>query len=159
MAVEHETLIALTTDIVTSHVGNNNVAADMLGPLIRDVFAALQAAGEPAAPVAPEKPVGAVSVRASVKPDRLISMIDGKPYRMLKRHLSLHGYTSQTYREAYGLAADYPMVAAEYAQKRRELAHQIGLGRKAKVEEAKPARKPRAKKSAIVSADNADTAN
>lgn len=154
MAVEHETLLTLTTDIVTAHLANNPVPADLVGTLIHGVFAALQAAGEPASAVEPAKPIGAVSARASLKPDRLISMIDGKPYRMLKRHLALNGYTPQSYREAFGLAADYPMVAAEYAERRRELAHQIGLGRKPEAveakavvdEEAKPARKPRAKK-------------
>lgn len=157
MAVEHETLLALTTDIITAHLAHNPVAQDAVGTLIQDVFAALQAASRPAAavePAIPARPVGAVSVRASLKPDRLISMIDGKPYRMLKRHLALNGYTPQSYRAAFGLAADYPMVAPEYAERRRELAHQIGLGRKPKAveakavvdEKAKPARKLRAKK-------------
>jgi predicted transcriptional regulator len=159
LAINHETLLTLTTDIVTAHLANNPVTQDMVGKLVQDVFAALQAAGAPVEaidPVKSAKPVGAVSVRASLKPDRLISMIDGKPYRMLKRHLALHGYTPQSYRAAFGLAADYPMVAAEYAERRRELAHQIGLGRKPKAveakgvvdEEAKPARKRRAKKAA-----------
>ncbi|AXB75923.1 MucR family transcriptional regulator [Novosphingobium sp. P6W] len=150
MAADTENLIALTADIVAAHVSHNSVAPEALSSLIENVFLALQAAGAPAADDQPAKPVGAVSARASVKADRLISMIDGKPYKMLKRHLSLNGYTPQSYRETFGLPRDYPMVAAEYAQKRRDLAHKIGLGRKPKEELKKPARKPRLKKAAAV---------
>ena len=73
----------------------------------------------------------AVTVRKSLSsPDNLISLIDGKPYKTLKRHLSGHGLTPAEYRERYGLKSDYPMVAPAYAAKRRELAKKIGLGRK-----------------------------
>jgi predicted transcriptional regulator len=73
----------------------------------------------------------AVTVRKSLSsPDDLISLIDGKPYKTLKRHLSTHGLTPAEYRERYGLKADYPMVAPTYAATRRELAKKIGLGRK-----------------------------
>ena len=146
MAIENETLVTLTADIVSAHVTNNPVQAADLPNLIQVVFGALQSVGEPPAPAEPEKPKGAVSVRASVKPEHIVSMIDGKPYKMLKRHLSLHGYTPESYRETFGLPRDYPMVAADYAEKRRMLAKQIGLGRKPKASPVKPARKPRAKK-------------
>lgn len=145
MPLDNETLIAFTTDIVTAHVSNNTVDTSSLPRLIQNVFGALQATGAPSLAAEPEKPKGMVSIRASVKPDRLISMIDGKPYKMLKRHLSLNGYTPESYREAFGLPKDYPMVSAEYAEKRRTLAHKIGLGRKPK-EIIKPVKKPRAKK-------------
>jgi predicted transcriptional regulator len=73
----------------------------------------------------------AVSVRRSLASrDHLISMIDGKPYKTLKRHLAGHGLTPAQYRERYGLKADYPMVAESYAELRRGLAKKIGLGRK-----------------------------
>ena len=73
----------------------------------------------------------AVTVRKSLSsPDNLISLIDGKPYKTLKRHLSMHGLTPAQYRERYGLKSDYPMVAPAYAATRRELAKKIGLGRK-----------------------------
>lgn len=144
MPLDNETLIDLTAEIVTAHVSHNNVSVDNVAGVIQNVFTALQGLGETVETVA-EKPTGAVSIRASVKPDHLFSMIDGKPYKMLKRHLSLHGYTPQSYREVFNLPKDYPMVSAEYAEKRRDLALKIGLGRKAKVE-AKPARKPRASK-------------
>lgn len=149
MTLNRETLINLTADIASAHVSNNPVSASDVGPMIERIYGALQALGTPAADPAAEKPVAAVSVRASIKPTHLVSMIDGKPYKMLKRHLSLHGYTPESYRAAFDLPRDYPMVAAEYAEKRRALAMSIGLGRKPKpLEEAKPARKPRAKKAA-----------
>jgi predicted transcriptional regulator len=146
MPLDNETLIDLTADIVAAHVSNNSVAVDRVADVIQNVFSALQRLGETVEPVA-EKPTGAVSVRASVKPDYLLSMIDGKRYKMLKRHLSLNGYTPESYREAFNLPRDYPMVSAEYAEKRRGLALKIGLGRKAKAQ-AKPTGKPRATKAA-----------
>jgi len=85
-----------------------------------------------------EEPTGAdetfepaVSVRKSLASrDRIISLIDGKPYKTLKRHLANNGLTPAQYRERYGLKSDYPMVAPAYAEQRRELAKAIGLGRK-----------------------------
>jgi predicted transcriptional regulator len=82
-----------------------------------------------AAPV--QEYVPAVTVRKSLSSrDHLISLIDGKPYKTLKRHLSTHGLTPAEYRERYGLKPDYPMVSVSYAQTRRDLAKKIGLGRK-----------------------------
>ena len=72
----------------------------------------------------------AVAVRASVKPDYIVSLIDGRKLKSLKRHLASHGLTPKEYRDRYGLKADYPMVAPNYAEKRRDLAKKIGLGRK-----------------------------
>jgi predicted transcriptional regulator len=75
----------------------------------------------------------AVTVRKSLaSPDHIISMIDGKPYRSLKRHLGRHGLTPDQYRQRYGLKADYPMVAPAYSEQRRAMAHKIGLGAKAR---------------------------
>ncbi|MDO6414346.1 MucR family transcriptional regulator [Sphingomonas sp. BIUV-7] len=140
-------LITLTADIVSAHVANNSVHAGEIANLIATVHASLSGLGTPAAPATPEKPKGAVSARASVKPGHLISMIDGKPYKMLRRHISQHGYTPESYREAFDLARDYPMVASDYAEQRRALAHKIGLGRKPKAVEAptpaKRGRKPK----------------
>lgn len=148
MAIEKDTLVTLTADIVMAHISNNTVASNDVPGMIQNVYDALETLGAPAAEVQ-EKPKGAVTIRASIKPDHLVSMIDGKGYKMLKRHIALNGYTPETYREAFDLPRDYPMVAASYAEKRRNLAVKIGLGRKAKqapVEAPKPARKPRAKK-------------
>ena len=124
-----ETLITLTSDIVAAHVSNNSVSVDDVPTLIQNVYGAL--AGLGAAPQAEEKLQPAVSVRASVKNDHLVCLEDGKKMKMLKRHLMTdHGLTPAEYRTRWGLAADYPMVAPDYAEKRRVLAKQIGLGRK-----------------------------
>lgn len=151
MPTDPELLLSLTADIVSAHVGNNSVSASDVPMLIQNVFGALQQIQEPVAP-SPEKPQGAVSVRASIKPDYLVSMIDGKQYKMLRRHLSRNGYTPESYREAFGLPKDYPMVAAGYAARRSELAITNGLGRKPKVvsaEAPKPTKAPRARKLSV----------
>jgi predicted transcriptional regulator len=73
----------------------------------------------------------AVSVRKSLaSPDHIVSMIDGKPYKTLRRHLARHGLTPEQYRERYSLKRDYPMVSDSYSQVRRDMAKKIGLGRK-----------------------------
>ena len=126
---QNEMLITLTADIVTAHVANNNVEVGDLPALIQNVHGAL--AGLGTEPQVEEKPEPAVSVRASVKNDHLVCLEDGKKMKMLKRHLLTdHGMTPEEYRERWNLPADYPMVAPEYADKRRELAKKIGLGRK-----------------------------
>jgi len=124
-----ETLITLTSDIVAAHVSNNSVSVDEVPALIQNVYGAL--AGLGSAPVAEERPEPAVSVRASVKSDHIVCLEDGKKMKMLKRHLMTdHGLTPAEYRTRWGLPADYPMVAPDYAEKRRVLAKEIGLGRK-----------------------------
>jgi predicted transcriptional regulator len=123
--------IELTGDIVASYVANNQIASRDVAGLIAATYEALTGLG--AAPVAaePEAPKPAVSARKSLaSPDHIISMIDGKPYRMLTRHLKTNGHTPKSYREAFGLPNDYPMTATTYSEKRRELAKKIGLGRK-----------------------------
>ncbi|QDM40627.1 MucR family transcriptional regulator [Altererythrobacter sp. TH136] len=125
-----EMLITLTADIVAAHVSNNDVRVADVPALIATVHQALSGLGTPVE--APEaRPEPAVSVRASVKRDHLVCLEDGKKMKMLKRHLMTdHGMTPAIYRERWGLGADYPMVAPEYAERRRDLAVQIGLGRK-----------------------------
>jgi len=141
-----ETLITLTADIVAAHVSNNSVAVNDLPALIANVHGALATLSEPA--VAEEvKPEPAVSVRASIKPDYIVCLEDGKKLKMLKRHLmTQYQMTPADYRAKWGLPSDYPMVAPNYAAQRKELAHKIGLGRKPRAEAAapaKPARTPR----------------
>jgi len=124
-----ETLITLTSDIVAAHLSNNNVTVDEVSTLIQNVYGALHGLGT--VTQEEEKPEPAVSVRASVKPDHLVCLEDGKKMKMLKRHLMTdHGMSPAEYRARWGLPADYPMVAPEYAEKRRTLAKEIGLGRK-----------------------------
>jgi|SRR5215210_7073550 predicted transcriptional regulator len=126
----HETLITLTSDIVAAHVGYNNVGVAELPQLIGNVYSALAALGAPAAePEAPPQP--AVPVRSSVKKDKIICLEDGMELKMLKRHLMTHhAMTPEQYRQRWKLPADYPMVAPDYAETRRDLAKKIGLGRK-----------------------------
>ena len=126
---EHEMLITLTADIVTAHVANNNVDGETLPSLIENVYGALVGLGN--VEEEDNRPEPAVSVRASVKSDHLVCLEDGKKMKMLKRHLMTdHGLTPEEYRDRWNLPADYPMVAPEYAEKRRDLAKKIGLGRK-----------------------------
>jgi predicted transcriptional regulator len=125
-----EGLISFTTDIVSSYVANNSLSTEHVTSLIADVYSALSGLGERAA--APEaRPEPAVSIRSSVKRDHIVCLEDGKKMKMLKRHLMTdHGLTPDAYRARWGLASDYPMVAPDYADKRRDLAKKIGLGRK-----------------------------
>jgi len=125
-----ETLITLTSDIVAAHVSNNDVSVDDVPALITNVFSALSGLGEEPDPV-DERPDPAVSIRASVKPDYIVCLEDGKKLKMLKRYLRTnYDMTPEEYRDRWNLPADYPMVAPNYAAKRRELAKKIGLGRK-----------------------------
>lgn len=125
----NEMLVTLTADIVAAHVSNNSVAISDLSLLINNVHAALSGLGS--APVVEEKLVPAVSIRTSVKPDFIVCLEDGKKLKMLRRHLMTHyGMTPDDYRAKWGLPADYPMVAPNYAEKRRALAKEIGLGTK-----------------------------
>ena len=125
-----ETLITLTSDIVAAHVSNNSVAVGDMPQLIANVHGALTKLGAPE-PIMVAAPEPAVSIRASIKPDYIICLEDGKKLKMLKRHLMTHyGMTPDDYRAKWGLPRDYPMVAPNYAEQRRSLAMQIGLGRK-----------------------------
>lgn len=125
-----ETLITLTSDVVAAHVSNNSVSVEDVPVLIEKVFGALSGLGKNTAEAA-APPEPAVSIRSSVKPDYVVCLDCGKKMKMLKRHLSTdHGLTTDEYRQRWGLQADYPLVAPNYAEKRRDLAKKIGLGRK-----------------------------
>src|SRR4051794_30861660 len=125
-----DTLLTLTADIVAAHVSNNSVAVNDLPNLIQNVHSALAGISGGGA-AAEEKPEPKVSIRASVKPDYIVCLEDGKKLKMLKRHLMTHySMTPDQYRQKWGLAADYPMVAPNYAEQRRMLAKSIGLGTK-----------------------------
>ena len=123
-----DTLLTLTADIVAAHVSNNSVAVSDLPNLIQNVHSALTGiSGNGAAPE--PKPEPKVSIRSSVKPDYIVCLEDGKRLKMLKRHLMTHyNMTPDQYRQKWGLSADYPMVAPNYAEQRRTLAKKIGLG-------------------------------
>ncbi|KJS42221.1 MAG: MucR family transcriptional regulator [Rhodospirillaceae bacterium BRH_c57] len=130
-------MLSLTAEIVAAHVGNNSVPVNELPQLIADVHRALSNVGS--APVQPERPTPAVPVKKSVTPDYIICLEDGKKLKMLKRHLkTAYNMTPEEYRERWGLPADYPMVAPNYAEHRSTLAKKIGLGTKARRRPAKP---------------------
>jgi predicted transcriptional regulator len=123
-------LIALVADIVASHVSNNSVAISDLPTLISNVHGALSAIAM-GPDQTPEVQQPKVPVRSSIKPDYIVCLEDGKRLKMLKRHLMTHfQMTPDEYRRKWGLNADYPMVAPNYAEQRRKLAKSIGLGRK-----------------------------
>ena len=124
-----EDLLALTVDIVASHVSNNSVAVDELPNLIGQVFSTLRDLNNKGT-IAEAAPEPFVPVKKSITPDYLICLEDGKKLKMLKRHLKTrYDMTPDDYRERWGLSADYPMVAPNYAKQRRDLAKKIGLGR------------------------------
>jgi len=124
-------LIALTVDVVANFVTHNAIEPGELPAFIASTHAAIAAiaAGDPpvSQPATLREP--AVSVRKSLASrEHILSLIDGKPYRSLKRHLRAHGLTPQQYREQFGLRPDYPMVAPAYSEARRAIAERFGLG-------------------------------
>ena len=127
--------IELTADIVSAYVSNNSIPASELANLLASVHTAVSglAAGgtNKAAEDAVEKPTPA-QIKKSITPDVLISFEDGKPYKTLRRHLTLRGLTPEAYRAKHGLSADYPMTAASYSAQRSELARSLGLGQQRK---------------------------
>ncbi len=122
--------VGLAADIVSSYVANNNLQVAELPALIASVHASLTALGRPAEAPVEETRATPAQIRKSVTPDHLMSFIDGKPYRSLKRHLTSQGMTPAEYRQKFGLPHDYPMVAASYAAQRSALAKSLGLGQR-----------------------------
>ncbi len=129
--VQTKTLLELTTQIVSAHVGKNQVQSGNLPALIEQVYGALKSVGQEPAPAPVEKQQPFVSAKRSIFPDYIICLEDGRKLKTLKRHLrSTFGLSPDQYREKWGLPADYPMVAPNYAEHRSRLAKQLGLGRK-----------------------------
>ncbi len=126
-------LIDLTADIVSAYVANNTVASSDLPKLINDVYGALFQTENVASEPEPEPLKPAVTIKKSVTPDYIICLEDGKKFKSLKRHLrTQYDMTPEEYREKWGLDADYPMVAPNYAASRSELAKKMGLGQQRK---------------------------
>jgi predicted transcriptional regulator len=122
-------VLGLTAQIVSAHVSNNSISPDALTTLIQDVYRTLSGVGKE--PTQPDKPQPAVPIKKSVFPDHIICLEDGKKLKMLKRHLkTAYNMSPEQYRERWGLAPDYPMVAPNYARHRSSLAKKIGLGTK-----------------------------
>jgi predicted transcriptional regulator len=115
--------------IVAAYVSNNSVPSAELPTLISSIYSALSGLGQGGASEAPQvEKLTPAQIRKSVTPDALISFIDGKPYKTLKRHLSTHGMTIEEYRMRFGLPRDYPSTAANYSAQRSALAKSTGLG-------------------------------
>lgn len=128
--ISREELLALTSEIVSSYVANNTLPAAEIPEVIEQVFKTLSSVGSENALHA-DRPKPAVPIKKSVMPDYIVCLEDGKKLKMLKRHLkTAYGMTPEEYRERWGLPADYPMVAPEYAKKRSALAKDIGLGKR-----------------------------
>jgi predicted transcriptional regulator len=135
MNEDRNSLLSQTSSIVVAAIAAGTVrSSGDITALIGGVYVALESAGaSQGVPVTETvEHVGAVSPRKSLAdPAHIISMIDGKPYKTLRRHLTTHGMTPEQYRERYNLKADYPMVAPNYSESRRAMAKKIGLGTKA----------------------------
>ena len=136
--------VELATELTIAWLSNSNtrVQANEVPAFLERMHQSLESLSAPTVTaqeaLVEETFTPAVSVRRSLaNPDFIISMIDGKPYRTLRRHLTTNGLTPDEYRARYGLKSDYPMIAPNYSEARRDMAKKIGLGRKAKaVEEA-----------------------
>lgn len=130
--IENAEIMELTTEIVASYVSNNTVASADLAAVIQDVYRAMTSLGTQAMQM--ERPKPAVPVKKSITPDFIICLEDGKKLKMLKRHLkTAYNMSPEDYRERWGLGADYPMVAPNYAKHRSSLAKKIGLGTKPRI--------------------------
>ena len=123
--------VELAADIVSAYVAKNSLPVAELPALLASVHAALNGltSGAPQAAADEIEKATPSQIRKSITPDALISVIDGRSYKTLKRHLSGHGLDPHSYRQRFGLPGDYPMVCANYAAQRSELAKAIGLGR------------------------------
>lgn len=129
-SVDRSELLELTSEIVAAYAGNNALPSSDLPQLIQTVYDTLSGVGSTDAPLeAEQKP--AVPIKKSVGQSEIICLECGKGQKMLKRHLATaHGLTPEEYRAKWRLPYDYPMVAPDYAETRRKLAKEIGLGRK-----------------------------
>ncbi len=126
--ISRDELLVLTTEIVSSYVSNNILGADDIPAVIEKVYKGLSTVASDSV-VAADRPQPAVPIKRSITPDHIICLEDGKKLKMLKRHLkTAYNMTPEEYRERWGLPADYPMVAPNYAEKRSKLAKDIGLG-------------------------------
>ena len=130
-AINAKTLIELTTDVVSAYVSNNPVSTTELPNLIGEVYSSFTKVANIDSPLSSHNTKPAVPIKKSLHDDYIICLEDGKKFKSLKRHLRSHyDLSPEQYREKWGLPADYPMVAPNYAQARSRLAREMGLGRK-----------------------------
>jgi predicted transcriptional regulator len=128
---KNEEILILTSEIVSAYVSNNTLPAGDIPRVIEQVYKSLSGLGAGEGSALADRPQPAVPIKRSITPDYLICLEDGKKMKMLKRHLNTaYGMTPDEYRERWGLPADYPMVAPNYAKQRSKLAKDIGLGKR-----------------------------
>jgi len=128
----HDELLRMTTQVVASYLGKNDLSADRIPEIINTIYVSLRDLDVATTETKAEPAKPAVPVRKSVTPEYIICLEDGKKLKMLKRHLrTMYNMSPDDYRAKWGLPADYPMVAPNYAAQRSEFAKQIGLGRTA----------------------------
>lgn len=138
-----QNMVNAVSRIAAGYLAGNKMPLDRVPVVIEAIAEALQTATQrpvyetakdvPSVPQKPTKPlVPAVPVESSVRDEYLISLIDGRQYKVLTRHLRVHGLSADQYREAFGLPSDYPMVAPAYSMRRKTFAHEIGLGKRGK---------------------------
>jgi predicted transcriptional regulator len=125
-------VLTLTAEVVSAYVSKNPLPKSALPEVIAQVHQSLRALSGPKIEPRPEL-VPAVPIKKSVTPEYIISLEDGRKFKSMKRYLGLRGMTPAEYRQKWGLPADYPMVAPNYAAQRSALAKTMGLGRKASV--------------------------
>ena len=125
-----EELLRMTSEVAAAYVSNNNLPSAQLPDVIRTIHESLAALSGARVAAASEPPTPAVAIKKSITPDYIVCLEDGKKLKMLKRHLrSTYNMTPDEYRHRWGLPADYPMVAPNYAAQRSAFAKKIGLGR------------------------------
>lgn len=125
---DNDNLLTLTSNIVSAHLANNSVSTEDIPALIRKIYSTLANVNQEAV-TSSERPQPAVPIKKSIHADYIVCLEDGKKLKMLKRHLkTAYNMTPEQYRERWGLPADYPMVAPNYATQRSQLAKDSGLG-------------------------------
>ena len=126
-------IVSMTADITSAYVSNKSIDPDQLPEVIRTIYDTFKSLGEKIETESLTPPKPAISIRRSITPDYIVCLEDGKKLKMLKRHLrAAYGMSPDEYRAKWGLAADYPMVAPNYAITRSRFAKQIGLGKRRK---------------------------
>ena len=126
--------VELAAKILSAYVTRNSVPADVLPELLLQVHRSIAALGQPPQ-ASMDRPTDA-QIRASIRPDALISFEDGKPYKALRRHPTIRGLTPEAYRAKWGLPVDYPLVSAAYSARRSNISRQIGMSQRLRTRQA-----------------------